>query len=275
EITHVMRGVEYLSSTPKYNLLYWGFGWEPPAYIHLPHIIKESGKKLSKREGDASFQDLLAKGYLPEAIVNYIALLGWSSGDDREFFRMPDLIAAFEVSHINKSKAAFSVPKLDWLNGEHLRQLTAEEFHQHALGFYPKELVKHFDTVAVSRLIQTRVATLSEIPAMTAFLLEPAAYEATMFAHEKSKATLETSKTVLTAALKAFETLPEWTEESIKAALIELATDKGFKTGVVMWPVRISLSGQQFTPGGAVEIAAILGKPEAMKRMQAGLKLLG
>ncbi len=273
-ITHVMRGVEYLSSAPKYDLLYQAFGWEIPAYVHLPHIVKESGKKLSKRAGDASFQDLLAQGFLPEAITNYIALLGWSSGDDREFFTLPELVEAFDIHHINKSKAAFSLPKLEWLNGEHIRRLTAQQFHQRALPFYWPALAESCDLELTSRVIQTRVTRLSDIPQMTRFLGQMEPYDPALFQHEKSKSMLDSSRAVLQAMIPLLGSLTEWNEETIRAALINYGAQAGLKTGTVMWPVRVALSGLLTTPGGAIEIAAILDKEEALSRLRAGLALL-
>jgi glutamyl-tRNA synthetase len=273
-ITHVMRGVEYLSSTPKYNLLYESFGWPVPEYIHMPHIVKEDGKKLSKRSGDASFQDLVARGYLPEAIVNYIALLGWHPADDREFFTLPGLVAAFDIDRINKSSAGFSIAKLDWLNGEHIRALSPERFHELALPYYPSELAG-MDTRVISRLIQPRVVRLTDIPDMVAFFVRPAAHDTMLYVNEKSKSTLESSRHILANVLELFDDAPEWTHEALAPLLVEWGKANGFKTGTVMWPVRIALSGLASTPGGATEIAQVLGKAETLRRLQAALNLLG
>lgn len=272
-ITHVLRGVEYLSSTPKYNLLYDAFGWPIPEYVHLPHIVKEGGKKLSKRAGDASFQDLVGRGYLPQAIVNYIALLGWHPADDREFFTLEGLVEAFDIDRINKSSAGFSIAKLDWLNGEHVRALPAEEFHRVAQPYYPPEL-SGYDTVALSRLIQPRVVRLTDIPELVAFFVRPAEHGAALYANEKSKATLESSRHVLANALELFDDAPEWTHAALAPMLIEWGKQNGIKTGAVMWPVRIALSGLASTPGGATEIAEILGKEETMRRIKAALEKL-
>jgi glutamyl-tRNA synthetase len=268
-ITHVVRGVEYLSSTPKYDLLYKSFGWEIPAYIHLPHIVKESGKKLSKRAGDASFQDLIAQGFLPEAIINYIALLGWSPANDREFFTLPELVELFNVAHINKSKAAFSIQKLEWLNGEHIRQLAPGDFHAYAADYYPARLTAGCDTAVVSRMIQTRVTRLGAIPEMTQFLVEVAPYDLELYTHAKSKSTLESSLQVLKAAVPIFARMSDWNEENIRQMLVDYAGQANLKTGTVMWPIRVALSGLQNTPGGALEIAAVLGKAETIRRVEA------
>ena len=274
EITHVLRGVEYLSSTPKYDLLYQGFGWEIPKYVHLPHIVKESGKKLSKREGDASFQDLMAKGYLPDAIVNYIALLGWSPGSDREFFSLEDLVKEFDILRINKSKAAFSIEKLDWLNGEHIRALTEEAFHRAAEKFYPAALKTRCDTRLTSKVIQLRVTRLTDIPEMTRFLLELPAYALDLFEHAKSKSTVQSSLQVLEDALETFPGIQPWTEETLRQVLMDYGASSNLKTGTVMWPIRIAISGQAMTPGGATEIAAILGKEETLDRIQSAVNRL-
>ncbi len=203
-ITHVIRGVEYLSSTPKYNLLYDSFGWPIPEYIHMPHIVKEDGKKLSKRSGDASFQDLVTRGYLPEAIVNCIALLGWHPADDREFFTLPALVEAFDIDRINKSSAGFSIAKLDWLNGEHIRALSPERFHELALAYYPPALAG-MDTQTISRLIQPRVVRLTDIPEMVAFFARPAAHDKSLYVNEKSKSTLESSRHILANVMELFD----------------------------------------------------------------------
>jgi glutamyl-tRNA synthetase len=273
-ITHVMRGVEYLSSTPKYNLLYEAFGWPVPEYVHMPHIVKENGKKLSKREGDASFQDLVARGYLPEAIVNYIALLGWHPANDQEFFTLPGLVEAFDIDRINKSSAGFSVAKLDWLNGEHIRALPPERFHELALPYYPAEL-SDMDTRIISRLIQPRVVRLTDIPEMVAFFVHPPAHEKSLYVNEKSKSTLESSRHILANVMELFDDAPAWTHEALAPLLVEWGKANGFKTGTVMWPVRIALSGLTSTPGGATEIAQVLGRAETLRRLQAALDLLG
>lgn len=272
-ITHVIRGQEYLTSTPKYNLLYQAFGWEQPEYIHLPHIIREDGSKLSKRKGDPSFEDLVKMGYLPEAIVNYVALLGWNPGDEREFFLLPDLIDAFDMNRINKSNAAFSFDKLRWLNGEHIRALSPEEFHNRALPYYPAGF-EGLDLKRLSELIQIRTENLSDIPALVGFFTKLPSYEPDLFAHAKSKSTLESSKQVLQAVLPLFASVEEWTNENLFTNLKELANSQGLKVGTVMWPIRTALSGQETSPGGATELAAILGKDETLRRVKLGLEKL-
>jgi glutamyl-tRNA synthetase len=268
EITHVIRGLEYLSSTPKYNLLYAGFGWAIPEYIHLPHITKENGHKLSKREGDASFEDLLAKGYLPEAVVNYIALLGWNPGDNREFFTLPGLIEAFDIDRINKSKACFSLAKLDWLNGQHIRALSPGQFHHLALPYYPTGAFERLDTQKISRLIQPRVVRLTEIPQMIDFLLHLPEYDLQLFEQEKSKSTLSSSLNVLENVTPFLNSLNEWNNAALQEALKGFANEIKLKTGTVMWPIRIAISGLLTTPGGATEIAEILGREETLRRIR-------
>jgi glutamyl-tRNA synthetase len=272
-ITHVIRGQEYLSSTPKYNLLYEAFGWERPEYIHLPHIIKEDGSKLSKRKGDPSYEDLVKMGYLPEAIVNYVALLGWNPGDEREFFLLPELTQAFDMNRINKSSAAFSFDKLRWLNGEHIRALSPETFHELALTYYPQGLEK-IDLGKLSQLIQIRTENLAEIPNLVAFFVDLPSYESDLFLHQKSKSTLESSLLVLQQVQPLLASLDEWTNESLFALLKSFSQEQGLKVGTVMWPIRTALSGQETSPGGATELAALLGKDETLRRIRLGLEKL-
>ena len=273
QISHVIRGQEYLSSTPKYNLLYQAFGWQHPEYIHLPHIIREDGAKMSKRKGDPSFEDLVRMGFLPQAIVNYVALLGWNPGDEREFFLMDDLIDAFDMDRINKANAAFSLEKLRWLNGEHIRSLSPEAFHKIALPYYPRELAE-LDLDKISQLIQVRTETLTDIPGLVGFLANLPEYSAELFANQKSKSTLETSRLVLENALPLLENLETWSNESLFELLKTFSQEQGLKVGTVMWPIRTALSGQETSPGGATELAALLGKPESLRRLGYGLNKL-
>ncbi len=273
QISHVIRGQEYLSSTPKYNLLYQAFGWQHPEYIHLPHIIREDGAKMSKRKGDPSFEDLVRMGFLPQAIVNYVALLGWNPGDEREFFLMDDLIGAFDMDRINKANAAFSLEKLRWLNGEHIRSLSPEAFHKIALPCYPRELAE-LDLEKISQLIQVRTETLTDIPGLVGFLANLPEYSAELFANQKSKSTLETSRLVLENALPLLENLETWSNESLFELLKTFSQEQGLKVGTVMWPIRTALSGQETSPGGATELAALLGKPESLRRLGYGLHKL-
>lgn len=273
QISHVIRGQEYLSSTPKYNLLYEAFGWEHPEYIHLPHIIREDGAKMSKRKGDPSFEDLVRMGYLPQAIVNYVALLGWNPGDEREFFLMQGLIAAFDMDRINKANAAFSLDKLRWLNGEHIRSLSPETFHEISLPFYPQGLAE-LDLAKISQLIQVRTETLTDIPKLVGFLAELPEYSADLFENQKSKSTRETSRRVLEAVVPMLESQEDWSNEALFELLKTFAQAQGLKVGTVMWPIRTALSGQETSPGGATELASLMRKEESLRRIRLGLNKL-
>ena len=275
KINPVVRGSEYLSSTPKYNLIYEAFGWEIPRYIHLPPVMKEHGKKLSKREGDASFEDFYNKGYLKEAILNYVALLGWSPGDEREFFTLEELVEAFDITGLRKSPAIFDINKLRWMNGEYIRKLDPEDFHEKALPYYKEAgLPEDMDLKRISSLIQTRVEVLNEIPEKVAFLKELPEYDADIFVNKKSKSTLESSYECLPKAIDVLKGLDEWTDDAIHKALFGLKDKLGVKTSTLLWPVRIAASGQKVTPGGAIDVLYLLGKEEAMRRLETGLEKL-
>ncbi|KPU45301.1 glutamate--tRNA ligase [Oxobacter pfennigii] len=274
-ISHVMRGVEYLSSTPKYNLLYNAFGWEIPTYIHLPHIIKEGGKKLSKREGDASFEDFYKKGYLIEAIINYIALLGWNPGTDQEIFSLKELEEQFGIDGLSKSSAMFDVKKLNWMNSEYIKKMDIADFHKMALPYYEKVITnKNIDLLKISALMHTRTDVFNNIPENIDFFDSLPDYDINMYVHKKMKTDLENSLEYLKASYDALKDLSDWTEEGIDNALKALIEKLGVKNGQVLWPVRTAISGKQMTPGGAIEIADILGKEETLKRMQMGIKKL-
>ena len=270
-ITHVMRGQEYLSSTPKYNLLYDAFGWETPEYVHLPLIIKEDGSKFSKRLGDPSFEDLVSMGYLPQAIVNYIALLGWSPGNDQEFFSLAELEQVFSIDRINKSSAAFSFDKLTWLNGEHIRALSPENFHSLAETYYSDQ-IKKYDTPKISQLLQVRTEKLTDIPDMVAFFEAVPDYDVDMYEHEKSKSDLDSSLVVLKAAASILSDLKSWDNDNLFLALKILSAELGYKVGTMMWSIRTALSGVASTPGGATALAEIFGRRETVKRIEDGLK---
>jgi len=272
-ITHVMRGQEYLSSTPKYNLLYESFGWDIPEYVHLPLIIKEDGSKFSKRLGDPSFEDLVKMGYLPEAIVNYIALLGWNPGTDQEFFTLSELEEIFTIDRINKSSAAFSFDKLTWLNGEHIRALSLDEFHQLAKYTYPESL-SEFNIRKISELLQVRTEKLTEIPEQITFFVEVPDYDIEMYRHKKSKCDPEISLEILTKVKPILKELESWDNNNLYLTLKEFGKEQGYKTGTVMWPIRTALSGVPVTPGGATALAEILGKEETLARIQAGIEKL-
>lgn len=258
-ITHVVRGSEYLSSAPKYNRLYEAFGWEIPIYVHCPPIMKDEHNKLSKRNGDASFEDLIEKGYLKEAVLNYIALLGWNPRSEQEIFNLEELVKEFDYRNINKSPAIFDNVKLKWMNGEYIKKLSLEEFNSLALPYYKKVISKDLDFLKISSLLQTRVEVLSEIPDFLDFFEELPEYTEDIYVHKRMKSNLESSLTVLEKILPKFKELSPWTFENIEKCCMDLISEMGVKNGVVLWPVRIGLSGKKSTPGGAFEIADIIG----------------
>ncbi len=276
-ITHVIRGIEYLSSAPKYNLLYTAFGWEIPIYVHCPPVMRDAQRKLSKRDGDASYQDFIDKGYLTEALINYLALLGWSPGTDREKFTLEELIEAFDISGISKSPAIFDPVKLSWLNGEYIRSLTPEQFLEKAAPFI-RQAVKREDVplAAIAAVLHERTEKLSDIPPQLDFIDTLPDYPVTLFVHKKSKTTLENSLTSLRAAREVLSALPEneWREEKIREVLLATVERLGVKNAVMLWPVRIAIAGKEFTPGGAIEIAYILGKSEVLRRIDRGIAKL-
>ena len=275
-ITHVLRGSEYLSSTPKYNLLYEAFGWEKPVYIHLTNIMRDATHKLSKRTGDAYYEDYISKGYLMEAIRNYVALLGWNPGDEREFFTMDELIEAFSLEGLSKSPAIFDVNKLTWMNAEYIRRLSVPAFTQHALPYYAQAGIAGMDHAVLARILQPRTETFAQIPEMVDFLAKlDEDYSVELFTNKKSKTNPDVARDVLCAVLPALSALPDWTEEAIHDLLIGMAAERGLKNGTLLWPVRIALAGKQVTPGGAIEIAVLLGREEALRRLALGLSKLG
>ncbi len=275
KINPVVRGSEYLSSTPRYNLIYESFGWEIPQYIHLSPVMKEPGKKLSKRDGDASFDDFYKKGYLKDAILNYVALLGWSPGGDEEFFTLEELEQVFDTKGLSKSPAVFDVNKLRWMNGEYIKKLSLDEFHEMALLYYKEaELPEGMNLKRISSLIHSRTEVLNEIPDMVAFLNVLPEYEADLFIHKKSKTNLENSYENLTKAIEVLKGVEDWDEETLHQALFDLIAQLEVKNSLVLWPVRIAAAGKLVTPGGAIEILGLLGKDEAMRRLQIGLDIL-
>lgn len=269
-ITHVMRGNEYLSSTPKYNLLYEAFGWEKPVYIHMTPIMRDASHKLSKRDGDAYFEDYLKKGYLKEAIVNYVSLLGWNPGDEREFFTLDELKEAFDVTGMSKSPAIFDVNKLTWMNAEYVRKLSPEEFTRYALPYYEQAGVAGMDTNILCRILQPRTEIFSQIPDVVDFLSSLPEYAEELFTNKKSKTDSVVSAEVLDFVIPALEALPAWTEAALHEALLGMAESRGMKNGTLLWPVRIALAGKMVTPGGAIEIAALLGREESLRRLKFG-----
>ena len=278
-ITHVVRGCEYLTSTPKYNLLYEAFGWEKPTYVHLPLIMgkNEDGSvsKLSKRHGSTSFQGLLDEGYLAPVITNYIALLGWCPKDNQEIFTLEELEKAFSIDGISKSPAVFDYDKLLWFNGEYIRSMDAETFRENAMPYYRAVFGDAEKPWAVlDAILQPRISKFNEIPALLAFFKELPDYAADLFVNKKSKTNLENSPEMLKAAMETLGQLGDWQIDAIHDALIGLAQQLGVKNGTLLWPVRIAAAGQTVTPGGAMEILAVLGREEALRRLAAGLEKL-
>lgn len=274
DITHVIRGSEYLSSTPKYNLLYEAFGWEIPKYVHCSPVLKEAGKKLSKREGDASYEDFLAKGYLKDAILNYICLLGWNPGDDREIMSLEEMVEAFSVKGISKSPAIFDVEKLNWMNGEYIRKLTLEEFNREAEPYYKQAVKRDVDHMILSECLHDRTEKFSDIPAQLDFIDELPDYEIELYTHKKMKTNRENSLEALEKMLPVLEKIEKWDGETLHEKLFEIIGEMGVKNGVVLWPLRVALSGKAFTPGGGIELARLLGKEETLARVRKGIEKL-
>ena len=277
-ITHVVRGSEYLASAPKYNLLYEAFGWEIPAYVHCSPVMRDAHHKMSKRNGDPSYEDLTAQGYLTKAILNYVALLGWSPRGElaeKEFFTLPELAGAFDIAGISKSPAIFDMEKLTYFNASYLRSMPPDEFAA-AAEPYIRQAVKNpaIDAAAVAALLQARCERLTDIPEKVGFFDALPDYDTALFANKKSKTNPEVSKAMLEAAIPALEAVQNWTMDGVHEALFPLAAALGVKNATLLWPVRIAASGQAVTPGGAVEICAILGKGETLRRLKAGLDKL-
>ncbi len=274
-ITHVVRGSEYLSSAPKYNLLYEGFGWAIPKYVHCSPVMRDAHNKMSKRHGDPSYEDLISQGYLTDAVINYVTLLGWSPGGEQEIFTMQELIDCFDMAGISKSPAIFDITKLKYFNAEYIRRMSAEDFAKVAEPFI-RQSVKNeaYDAAAIAALLQQRTEVLTEIPEKVDFFDTLPEYDAELFVHKKSKSDKESSKDMLGRIIPIFENLPAWEDEHIMAAMVNLAEELGYKNAKVMWPVRIAAAGKAVTPGGAVEICRILGKEECLRRLRVGLEKL-
>lgn len=283
-ITHVVRGSEYLSSTPKYNKLYEAFGWEIPSYIHLPLIMgksvdengNETVSKLSKRHGSTGFMDLINDGYLPEAIINYIALLGWAPTDNQEIFSMEELIKAFDPKGISKSPSVFDYDKLEWMNGEYIKKMDSENFLKNAKPYYEKHNVSSDCYEMLEELLKPRITRFTQIDEKLEFMDSLANYEASLFEHKKSKSTLETSRTSLEAAIAKLEEVEpsDWNKDNLGSIMTTLASQMEVKNSVIMWPVRIAAAGVPVTPGGCSEVLVLLGKDESLRRMRIGLDKL-
>lgn len=276
-ITHVVRGNEYLASSPKYNLLYKAFGWEVPKYIHVEHIMKDKHNKLSKRNGDASFEDLMEKGYLSEAVINYIALLGWAPKGEREIFSLKELIDEFDISGLSKSPAIFDPLKLRAINAEYIRRLAPEKFAEYAAP-YIRQTVKRedVDLGKIAALLQNRTEVFTDIPEQVDFIDRMPDYDLSLYVNKKMKTDCDTSLDALERALPVLEAIPQerWNEQTIHDELFKLIAEMGVKNGYILWPVRVAISGKQFTPGGAIEIADIIGKPDTIARMKRSIEML-
>ena len=274
-ITHVIRGIEYLSSTPKYNLMYDAFGWERPTYIHLPPIMKDAQHKLSKRNGDASYEDFVNKGYVKEAIVNYIALLGWSPKSNVEKMSLKELSENFSLDGISKSPSIFDETKMKWLSGEYIKEMSDEEFVERAEPFLKQSKVYgKYDHKKIAALLKTRIEIFSEIPDKINFLEEFGEYDLSLYTHKKMKTDAEIAKTVLPLAREAIANLKEFTFDGVHDALMELVARLGVKNGQVFWCVRVAISAKESTAGGVMEIAELLGREETLRRLDFSIDLL-
>lgn len=274
EITHVVRGNEYLSSAPKYNRLYEAFGWEIPVYVHCPIITDENHKKLAKRRGDASFEDLVGLGFLPEAIVNYVALLGWSPSGEREIYSLKEMEEIFDYKRMSKSPAVFDIVKLRWMNGEYIKAMDEESYYEYALPEIKKVITKDLDLKKIADLVKTRIEVFPDIAEKIDFFQELPVYDVAMYTHKKMKTNSENSLAALQEMLPRLEALDAFTIEAVEAVAKGYVAEKGCKNGQALWPLRTAVSGKQMTPGGAYEIMEILGKEESIKRIRKGIELL-
>ena len=274
-ITHVVRGSEYLSSTPKYNILYESFGWDIPEYIHLPLILNANGEKLSKRRGDPSFEDLIEQGYLPEAIVNFIALLGFAPSDNREFFTLKELEEIFDIKGISKSPSIFDQVKLTWMNGEYIKNMPDDEFYQLSLP-YLKEAVKadSIDLKRVSNMVKSRVSFIKDVTELVGFIDVLDDYDTELFVHKKMKTDRENSKGNLEKVLPVLKQIELWTDENIHEKLMKFIEELDIKNGQMLWPIRTALSGKPSSPCGSTELLTLLGKEESLKRIRIGISKL-
>lgn len=273
-ITHVVRGNEYLSSSPKYNRLYAAFGWDVPVYVHCPLITNEEHKKLSKRCGHSSYEDLIEQGFVTEAVVNYVALLGWCPSDNREIFSLEELVEAFDYHHMNKSPAVFDMGKLRWMNGEYIKAMDFDKFYERALPYLKEAIHKDLDLKKIASQVKTRIEVFPEIKELIDFYEEVPEYDTQMYCHKKMKTTEETSLNLLKEVLSLLEAQDDYSNDALFEALVAFGKEHGYKTGYIMWPIRTALSGKQTTPAGATEILEILGKEESIKRIHAAIEKL-
>ena len=274
EITHVVRGNEYISSSPKYQRLYEAFGWKSPKYVHLPLITDEEHKKLSKRSGHSSYEDLVEQGFLPEAIVNYIALLGWSPEDNREIFSLDELIEAFDYHKVNKSPSVFDIQKLKWMNGEYIKAMDNDIFYEIAMPYIKEVFKKDLDLKKILDMVKTRIEVFPEIGAMVDFFEELPEYSADMYTHKKMKTNTDNSLEVLKELLPSLEETDDYSVDGLHELVFEYIGKKGCKNGQALWPLRTAVSGKQMTPAGAFEIMEVIGKDESIKRIKKGIELL-
>ncbi|MDR1018396.1 MAG: glutamate--tRNA ligase [Lachnospiraceae bacterium] len=273
-ITHVVRGSEYLSSAPKYNKLYEFFGWEPPIYVHCPLITDENHKKLSKRCGHSSYEDLIEQGFLKDAVINFVALLGWSPESNEEIFSLPELVKEFDYHRMSKHPAVFDFTKLKWMNGEYFKKMSDEEFYQNAKPYLDKVIKGSADKEKIAKMIRTRIEIYPDIMDMAAFFEEVPEYDVSLYSHKKMKTNPENSLTLLEEVLPVLENITDYSNDNLFAELKEFANEKEYKVGFVMWPIRTALSGLANTPGGATELMEALGKDESIKRIKAGIEKL-
>ena len=273
-ITHVVRGNEYLSSSPKYNRLYEAFGWEVPIYVHCPLITNEEHQKLSKRSGHSSYEDLIAQGFLTEAVVNYVALLGWSPEGTQEIFSLEEMIQAFDFRRMSKSPAVFDMTKLKWMNGEYMKAMDEDKFYSMALPYMKEAIHKDLDFHKIAAMVKTRIEIFPDIAGQIDFFESLPEYDLEMYVHKKMKTTKETSLAVLKGTLPILEKQEDYSNDALYQALTGYISQEGVKTGYVMWPLRVAVSGKQMTPAGATEIMEVLGKEETLTRIRAGIEKL-
>ena len=273
-ITHVVRGNEYLSSSPKYNRLYEAFGWDVPVYVHCPLITDENHQKLSKRSGHSSFEDLIEQGFLTEAVVNFVALLGWSPADNQEIMSLDELIEKFDYRHMSKSPAVFDYTKLNWMNGEYIKKMDFDAFYEMAEPYIKEVITKDYDLKKIAKMVQSRIEIFPDIKGHIDFFEELPEYDVAMYTHKKMKTNEQTSLEVLTEILPILENTDDYSNDALYALLCDYVAQKGCKNGYVMWPIRTAVSGKQMTPGGATELMEVLGKEESIARIKKGIELL-
>ena len=273
-ITHVVRGNEYLSSSPKYNRLYEAFGWEVPVYVHCPLITDEQHQKLSKRSGHSSFEDLIEQGFLTEAVVNFVALLGWSPADNQEIMSLEELVEKFDYRHMSKSPAVFDYTKLKWMNGEYIKKMDFERFYEMAEPYIREVVTKDYDLRKIAKMVQSRIEIFPDIREHIDFFEELPEYDTAMYTHKKMKTNEQTSLEVLTEVLPLLQKQEDYSNDALYAMLSGYVAEKGCKNGYVMWPIRTAVSGKQMTPGGATELMEVLGKEESLARIRRGIELL-